>query len=69
MHGFRREGNALLWEQNHAIVRIEPWGIDSLRVRATAAERILDDLPGALLPPAPVTPEIDIAAGRAVIRN
>ena len=69
MHGFRREGNALLWEQNHEIVRIEPWGIDSLRVRATAAERILDDLPGALLPPAPVTPEIEIADGRAVIRN
>ena len=53
MEGFRQEGQALIFELNHETVRIEPWGPDSLRVRATVAPALRDDLPGALLDPAP----------------
>jgi alpha-D-xyloside xylohydrolase len=31
----RKDGNTLLWQKNHETVRIEAWGRDSLRVRAT----------------------------------
>jgi hypothetical protein len=41
MKNFRQEKNALLWEKYHETVRIEPWGPDSLRVRATVAADIL----------------------------
>ena len=32
---FDREPNALIWRGRHETLRIEPWGADSLRVRAT----------------------------------
>jgi alpha-D-xyloside xylohydrolase len=60
MDAIRREGNALVWDLNHETVRIEPWGKDSLRVRATIGAKIQDDLPGALLPPVPSDPEVEI---------
>ena len=69
MIGFRRHDGALIWEQNHETVRIEPWGRDSLRVRATIGAAIRDDLPGALLDPAAVAAHIDIGEARATIRN
>jgi alpha-D-xyloside xylohydrolase len=69
MSVIRQEGNALVWEVSHETVRIEPWGEDSLRVRATAGAEILDDLPGALLAPAPTNPEIEINNQRAWLRN
>ena len=69
MEGFRKDGAALIWEGNHETVKIEPWGADSLRVRATIAAAIRDDLPGALLDPAPTVPQIAIKAELATIRN
>lgn len=69
MIGFRRHDGALIWEQNHETVRIEPWGRDSLRVRATIGAATRDDLPGALLDPAAVAAHIDIGEARATIRN
>jgi alpha-D-xyloside xylohydrolase len=69
MEGFRREGNSLIWEQNNETVRIEPWGQDSIRVRATVGAEILDDLPGALLEPAPTEVHIEMDAERVVLRN
>ena len=69
MQGLYRRRDALIWEQNYEIVRIEPWGRDSLRVRATVLGEIRDDLPGALLPPASNTAQIEVGTGHATIRN
>jgi alpha-D-xyloside xylohydrolase len=69
MQGFRQRKNALIWERNHETVQIEPWGHDSLRVRATMGPQICDDLPGALLEPASMEAQIEIDAERAAIRN
>ena len=69
MEGFRQEGQALIFEQNHETVRLEPWGGDSLRVRASAAATLRDDLPGALLAPAATSAQITIEATGASIRN
>ena len=64
MEDFRQEGDALTWEQKDETVRIEPWGQDNIRVRATAGAEILDDLPGALMEPAPTEVHIEMDAGR-----
>ncbi|HEX8007806.1 MAG TPA: glycoside hydrolase family 31 protein [Trebonia sp.] len=50
---FSQDGAVLEWRGGHEIVRVEPWGLDSLRVRGTLWQSIRDDLPGALLPPLP----------------
>ncbi len=64
----RQENNALVGEMNHQTMRIEPWGKDCLRVRATR-ESQLQDQPWALLPPAPAEPVIEITSDRGLIRN
>jgi len=69
MQGFRRQNNLLLWEQNHEMMQIEPWGRDSLRVRATISAGIRDDLVSVLLPPAETDAQITIGAEGAIIRN
>lgn len=43
------EGCALHWKLGQETVRVEPWGADSIRVRATK-NACFKDLPGALLP-------------------
>ena len=40
MQGFRQQGNALIWQRNHETLQIEPWGRNSLRVRATVGPDI-----------------------------
>ena len=52
MQGFLQQNNSLIWTLNHEMVRIESWGRDSLRVRATVSAGIRDDLLSVLLPPA-----------------
>ena len=52
---FTHADQALEWRGGHEIVRIEPWGPGSLRVRGTVWEKIRDDLPGALTPLEPGT--------------
>ena len=69
MQGFRQQNNVLVWELNHETLRIEPWGRDSLRVRATMQPEILDDLPGALLQPVPTQAQIEIGEAGATMRN
>ena len=69
MEGFRQEANALIVEMRGETVRIEPWGKDSLRVRATMAPAVADGLPGALVEPAPVSAQIEVGPQQAVIRN
>jgi len=67
MFGFRQDGNKLIWELNHETLCIEPWGKDSLRVRATKNAAI-NDTAWALLNPPPLTAQINIAE-QATIRN
>ena len=69
MYGLRQEKNKLICEQHHEMIQIEPWGQDSLRVRATFNPQIRDDLPGALLPPGHSDTQIDLFEGRATIQN
>lgn len=45
-------GGALEWRARGETLRIEPWGRDAVRVRATPGGPLLEDLPGALLEPA-----------------
>ena len=70
MTPFDREATALIWRGGPETVRIEPWGADSLRVRATQGAAIRSDLPGALgtMPPASSDVEIAIEPERASIR-
>ncbi|MFC8450454.1 TIM-barrel domain-containing protein [Kitasatospora sp. NPDC057223] len=42
-------GGALEWRARGETLRVEPWGRDSVRVRATPGGALLEDLPGALL--------------------
>jgi alpha-D-xyloside xylohydrolase len=69
MQVFQQQGAVLVWESHHQQVRIEPWGGDSLRVRATLGPVIRDDLVGALLSPTPSEVEIAIGEEEATIRN
>ncbi len=69
MQGFRQQKNMLLWEQNHELVQIAPWGRDSLRVRATVSTGIRDDLLSILYPPAETDTQITIGEEGATIHN
>lgn len=69
MQGFRQQQNMLLWEQNHEMLQIAPWGRDSLRVRATVSAGIRDDLLSVLYPPAETDTQITIGEDGATIRN
>jgi alpha-D-xyloside xylohydrolase len=69
MH-FRDLGNGLEWRANGETLRIEAWGPDAVRVRATPGGPVLDDLPGALLDVPPGgKPEIGIAEHHATLVN
>ncbi|ONI91929.1 family 31 glucosidase [Saccharothrix sp. ALI-22-I] len=57
---------ALEWSAPDVVVRVEPWGADSLRVRV-ARDSLRDDLPGALLIPKP--PAGDPVVGERRIVN
>ncbi len=70
MYGFRQEKNALLWQENHETLQIEPWGRDSLRIRSTAGSEIRNDVVSALLAPTSAgEAEITIDQNSAAIRN
>jgi hypothetical protein len=42
---FLQQDNRQIWELNKQIVEIEPWGRDSLHVRATIGPAVHTDLP------------------------
>jgi alpha-D-xyloside xylohydrolase len=69
MKGFMQDGGALLWERNHEKMRIEPWGTDSLRLRASLGPQIQLDLPGGLINPVKSDGQIEIRPEKATIRN
>jgi len=66
---FRERRNALEWSARQETLRIEPWGPDAVRVRATIGP-VLDGLPGALMDP-PESPDarIKIENGSARLFN
>lgn len=64
---FRREKERLVWEYDHELVWIEPWGANALRVRATCSEMREEDW--ALLPAATSHADIVIEAEKATITN
>jgi alpha-D-xyloside xylohydrolase len=73
VHGFRDRDGALEWSSRHETLRLEPWGRDSIRVRA-ALGRIRDDLPAALLdrPATELRPDgarLELGDGRASLEN
>ncbi|GHF53737.1 alpha-D-xyloside xylohydrolase [Amycolatopsis bartoniae] len=63
----REDGRVLEVTVQHEVLRVEPWGPDSVRVRA-GQHTILDDVPGALVPPKPtdVTVTTEEREGRLV---
>jgi alpha-D-xyloside xylohydrolase len=65
---FYTEGNALVCRMNGEIIRVEPWGSNSLRVRARMMGDVLDT-DYALLEQAESTPVIMIDKDTASIRN
>ncbi|MGE5224334.1 MAG: TIM-barrel domain-containing protein [Omnitrophica WOR_2 bacterium] len=65
---FKRLENGLEWRLGRETLRVEAWGRDSLRVRATKGEKILD-LPGALLEPQPIDAKIETGEAGASIEN
>jgi alpha-D-xyloside xylohydrolase len=68
MMGCKKEGNALSWKMNNEIIWIQPWGKDSLRMRITRGQKILD-LPGGLLDVIDPEPQIKIGENGAFISN
>jgi alpha-D-xyloside xylohydrolase len=65
---FQTEGNRLIWQYDMEQLWIEPWGKDSLRIRATQmAEMQAADW--ALLPQSAACADIAIDGERAILRN
>ncbi|WP_160314456.1 glycoside hydrolase family 31 protein [Candidatus Rhodobacter oscarellae] len=60
---------ALVWRNGHQTLRVEAWGGDSLRVRATLWARLAEDRVGALLALEPCDPTITIENGLGRIAN
>lgn len=69
MQGFRQSSKSIVWEGKHEIVQIEPWGRDSVRVRATNDAEIHADVVSALLPPAPTEVRITLDEQGATLVN
>jgi alpha-D-xyloside xylohydrolase len=69
VNNFRESGCALEWRARTETLRLEPWGRDAIRVRATLGP-IQDGLPGALLePPEPDGAFVKIENGTALLTN
>ncbi|TDU02585.1 alpha-D-xyloside xylohydrolase [Streptomyces sp. 846.5] len=68
---FHDLGHALEWRAKGETLRVEAWGPDSVRVRATPGGPLLEDLPGALLDAAPAgaKPVIVISEHSATLVN
>ena len=69
MTTFARDGDALEIRHLHEVVRIEPWGRDSVRVRAAQGELPTSDLGALEERPAGGTTEVTVADGRGRLVN
>ena len=65
---FQMDGHRLVWRYDNEILWIEPWGENSLRVRATA-EMTMPDENWALLPAENVNVQLECDGNSAVIIN
>ena len=68
-HGFLPDPHALVWSREGQVLRVEPWGPSSLRIRAGMDRRIHDDTPGALLPREPMAATVERDGPWAVLRH
>ena len=59
----------LVWEHDHQILWIEPWGKNSLRVRATCLANVDESRDWALLPPTRTEASLRIERDEGSIRN
>jgi len=66
MDGFSRDGDALIWRKHGERLRIEPWGDNALRVRATVSHQFAN-VYSALLDPPTSRASIDIADKGATV--
>ena len=69
MSTVKNESQRLVWEFDHQILWVEPWGHNGLRVRSSALGEIQQGKPGALEVPGPTTAEIQIGGDWGSIRN
>ena len=65
---FVAEGERLIWRGNGETLVVEPWGANSLRVRARIKSPIRDD-EWALLPQPAASPTISITGSKATLTN
>ena len=65
---FESDGTRLVWRGDGETIVVEPWGADSVRVRARMMGEVLDT-DWALLTPEPIVPEVEIDGSRATLRN
>lgn len=67
-----KKENGIVWQQRHQTLWVEPWGQDSIRVRATMNPE-MPDLPWALLPaastPSVLSTNVRLEEKRAVLVN
>jgi alpha-D-xyloside xylohydrolase len=70
IYGPRGEVAAIEWSARQETVRVEPWGPDAIRVRASIGGPVRDGLPGALDgPPGPHEARVKIADDSAQLTN
>lgn len=65
---FKRDGDAVEWRGDGEVLRVEPWGADSVRVRASRTGPLRDEM-WALLQPGPTEAHVEFTGNRAVISN
>lgn len=65
---FEQSGQRLVWRGDGEVLVVEPWGADSLRVRAAIKHEVLDT-DFALLPPGEQQADITIEDARASVRH
>lgn len=66
---FEKKGNAIIRNDADALIKVEAWGPDCIRVRTTVLSDFRDDLPGAILPPKKSKVTILIAEREATLTN
>ena len=68
MERFTIDGQAIVWQRGHELLRVEPWGSDSVRVRGTR-EAAVADFPGALLPAGKTKARATATEAEAILVN
>ena len=69
MQGFQQHTNGVVWSRNNEVLRLEAWGEDSFRVRATVQGEPRDDLFSILLSPVETEVRIAITEDGATLYN